>query len=131
MPFRKIPDDIRRFIQSSIDSIAQLEALLIVREHPDIEWTVSAMSARLYISPEQTSAILFRLSDDELVATKGDGDSALFQYQPGSEELRQMVDRLAEAYGKHLVPITRLVHSKQGMRIREFPDAFDFRKERP
>jgi len=130
MPFRKIPDDVRRFIQSSIDSIAQLEALLIVREHSDIEWTVSAMSARLYISPEQTSAVLFRLCADRLVAIKGD-DSALFQYQPGSEELRQMVDRLAEAYAKHLVPITRLVHSKQGMRIREFPDAFDFRKERP
>ncbi len=41
-----------------------------------------------------------------------------------------MVDRLAESYVKHLVPITGLIHSKQGMRLNEFPDAFDFRKER-
>ncbi len=50
MPIRTIPDDVRRFIQASIDSIAQLEALLIVHEHPGIEWTVSALSERLYIS---------------------------------------------------------------------------------
>ena len=87
MPIRRIPDDVRRFIQASIDSMAQLEALLIVREHPDIAWTVAAMSARLYIAPEQTSAILFRLCADRLVVIKGN-DDAQFQYQPGSDELR-------------------------------------------
>lgn len=128
MTIRTIPDDVRRFIQASIDSVAQLEALLIVHEHPNIEWTVEALSARLYISPEQTSAVMTRLSDNRLVIKHH--ATARFQYQPGSEDLRKMVDRLAEAYPKHLVPITRLIHSKEGLRIREFPDAFDFRKER-
>ena len=129
MPFRKIPDDVRRFIQAGIDSVAQLEALLIVHEHPHTEWTVEALSARLYISLQQTSAILSRLSGDRLVTQSA--DNARFKYQPETEELKKMVDRLAEAYAKHLVPITQLIHSKQGLRIREFPDAFDFRKERP
>lgn len=128
MTIRKIPDDVRRFIQASIDSVAQLEALLIVHEYPDIEWTVEALSARLYISPEQTSAVMSHLSDNRLVIKRN--ANAPFQYQPESDEMRKMVDRLAEAYPKHLVPITRLIHSKQGLRIREFPDAFDFRKER-
>ena len=126
MSIRKIPDDVRRFIQASIDSVSQLEALLIVHEHPHTEWTVEALSARLYISLRQTSAILSRLAGDRLV-TKSNGG---FRYQPETEELNKMVDRLAEAYAKHLVPITQLIHSKQGLRIREFPDAFDFRKER-
>ncbi|MCC2641417.1 MAG: hypothetical protein K0S45_1830 [Nitrospira sp.] len=130
MPFRKIPDDVRRFIQANIDSIAHLEALLLVHEQPDVEWTVADMSARLYISPKETSAILLRLRADRLVEVKGN-DDARFQYQPGSDELSGMVDRLADSYAKHLVPITGLIHSKQGSRIREFPDAFDFRKERP
>ncbi|MCE3224247.1 MAG: hypothetical protein K0S58_2427 [Nitrospira sp.] len=129
MPIRKIPEDVRRFIQTSIDSIAQLEALLIAHEQQETEWTVAAMAARLYISPERTAAILARLCGDRLmVTTRAD---LRYKYQPDSDELRHMVDRLAEAYAKHLVPVTRLVHSKEGLRIREFPDAFDFRKERP
>ena len=128
MTIRTIPDDVRRFIQASIDSVAQLEALLIVHEYPNIEWTVEALSARLYISPEQTSAVMSRLTDIRLVIKRH--ATARFQYQPESEDLRKMVDRLADAYPKHLVPITRLIHSKEGLRIREFPDAFDFRKER-
>ena len=129
MPIQRIPDDVRRFIQTSIDSIAQLEALLIAHELPDAEWTVATMAARLYISPERTAAILARLCGDRLMVTVGAG--VRYKYEPDSDELRRMVDRLAEAYAKHLVPITRLVHSKEGLRIREFPDAFDFRKERP
>lgn len=128
MTIRTIPDDVRRFIQASIDSVAQLEALLIVHEYPHIEWTVEALSARLYISPEQTSGVMSRLSENRLVIKHN--ATAGFRYQPESEDLRKMVDRVAEAYPKLLVPITRLIHSKEGLRIREFPDAFDFRKER-
>ena len=127
MPTRKIPDDVRRFIQANIHSIAQLEALLIVHEHPDTEWTVEAMSARLYIPIEEASAILSRLTDNGLVISH----EARFKYHPESDDLGRMVDRLAEAYAKHLIPVTILIHSKQGVRIREFPDAFDLRKERP
>ena len=130
MSIGKIPDDVRRFIQTSIDSIAQLEALLIAHEQPDTEWTVTGMSARLYISPESTSLILLRLCNDRLMASAG-RDRSRFKYQPDSEELRRLVDRLADTYAKQLLPVPRLVHSKQGSRIQEFPDAFDFRKENP
>jgi hypothetical protein len=44
------------------------------------------------------------------------------------EEAR-MVDRLADAYAKHLIPVTNMIHAKP-RRIREFADAFRFRKDR-
>jgi len=40
-----------------------------------------------------------------------------------------MLERTAEAYAKHLVPVTNLIHSKPKPRIQEFADAFRFRKD--
>jgi hypothetical protein len=40
-----------------------------------------------------------------------------------------MIDRLAESYAKQLIPITNLIHGKP-RRIRQFADAFKFRKDR-
>jgi hypothetical protein len=42
---------------------------------------------------------------------------------------RDVVDRLADAYARHLIPITNLIHDKQ-RRIREFADAFRIRTGR-
>jgi hypothetical protein len=130
MSIGKIPEDVRRFIQTNIDSIAQLEALLLAHEQPETEWTITGMSARLYISPESTAVVLLRLCHDRLMAPAGT-DQTRFKYKPDSEELSRLVDRLAETYAKQLVPVTRLVHSKQRSRLQEFPEAFDFRKEKP
>ena len=40
-----------------------------------------------------------------------------------------MIDRLADSYAKQLIPITNMIHSKP-RRIRQFADAFKFRKDR-
>jgi hypothetical protein len=40
-----------------------------------------------------------------------------------------MVDRLADAYARHLIPVTNLIHGKP-RRLREFSDAFKIRKDR-
>ena len=36
-----IPEDIQAFLLKRIDSIAQLEALLLLRDHPECEWSVA------------------------------------------------------------------------------------------
>ena len=41
-----------------------------------------------------------------------------------------MLERLAEIYAKHLVPVTNLIHSKPKPRIQEFADAFRLRKDK-
>jgi len=123
-----IPDDVRRFVLNSIDSIAQLEALLIFRGNPETEWSVPTMAARLYIAQDQVAAMLTRMAADGfLIAT--DGDATVYRYLPRPEELAPLVDRLAEEYSRHLVAITKLIHAKQSMRINEFADAFKLRKD--
>jgi hypothetical protein len=50
-------------------------------------------------------------------------------YRPATEELRGMIDRLADVYAKNLVDVTNLVHSKTGKKAQQFADAFKWRKD--
>lgn len=122
-----IADDIIRFVLEKIDSVAQLEGVLLLRGDPQRHWRAAELAARLYISEAQTVELLLSLSAQGLVAAEG--EPAMYSYQPKTPELRQMVDRLAEVYAKQLVAITNLIHSKQKPRVQAFADAFRLRKD--
>jgi hypothetical protein len=121
-----IPNDIRQFILRSIDSIAQLEALLLLRANPWEKWDVRAVAKRLYIAEQEAAPLLANLCEQRLILL---GESGEHVYQPASADLTQMVDRLAEIYTRQLVPVTNLIHSKPRTRIQEFADAFRLRKD--
>jgi hypothetical protein len=121
-----IPEDVARFIQEKIDSVAQMEALLLLRKHQAQQWSLTALAQRLYIGEGQTADVLARLVADGLVVPAGAAD---FRYHAASPELESMVERVTEAYRTHLVPVTNLIHSKPRTRIQEFADAFRFRKK--
>ena len=59
-----IPEDLRDFILRHIDSIAQLEALLLLRRNPEETWTAEASAKRLYISETDATHVLDRLCAD-------------------------------------------------------------------
>jgi hypothetical protein len=129
MAEQHIPEDVARFVLDKIDSVAQLEALLLLRGDKEKEWSVETMAARLYISEEQTAHLLRGLSAQGFVAAKS-AEPELYRYEPASAELHQMLGRVAEFYAKHLVPITNLIHSKPKPRIQEFAEAFRLRKDK-
>jgi|SRR5688572_5720405 hypothetical protein len=120
-----IPADLRDFILRYIDSVAQLEALLLLRAHPTTTWEPSAVAARLYTSAEQAGEVLAQLCDERLL----DCEEGLYRYRGQPPEHIAMIDRLADSYAKQLIPITNMIHSKP-RRIRQFADAFKFRKDR-
>jgi len=124
-----IPNDIKQFILESIESVAYLEALLLLRSKPDALWSSGAVANRLYIDQQQTAELLARLDADGFV-TLGGEDDPVYRYQPATAHLQQMVDSLAEFYAKHLVPITNLIHSKPKNRVQEFADAFKLRRDK-
>jgi hypothetical protein len=118
-----IPDEIRDFILRHIDSVAQLEALLLLRANTNESWDAPRAAARLYTSEEEIKAVLLQLCADGLLAHK-DG---FYRYEC-SPETKVTVDRLADVYRRHLIPVTNVIHTKP-RRIREFANAFKFRKD--
>jgi hypothetical protein len=119
-----VPGDVRDYILNHIDSIAQLEALLLLRAHPGESWDVVKMARRLYISEPEVSDALGRLITNGIVSFEQDA----FSYRPAPES-RDLIERVAATYQRHLIPVTNLIHSKPS-RIRQFADAFKFRRDR-
>jgi Mn-dependent DtxR family transcriptional regulator len=118
-----IPDEVKRFILVSIQSIPYLEAILLLRRESRHAWDSKQVARRLYMSEKAASELLLALHAAEVVvATEQQAPS--FRYHPGSDQLRQMIDRLAEAYSNHLVAVTNLIHSKSDRKAQHLADAF-------
>jgi len=120
-----IPDDLREFILRYFDSIAQLEALLLLRENPSEKWTAEQTAKRLYIDARQITAALSHLCEDGLLGCQDD----VYYFECEDAGRRSMIDRLAAIYTRHIVPVTNIIHSKPP-RIQEFADAFRIKKDR-
>jgi hypothetical protein len=118
-----IPDDIRELVVKSIDSVAQLEALLFLRAHLGAGFDVGSLARHLFAPEQAMEVALARLQRDSFVTL----ENGLFRYD-ASPALSEKVDRLAASYRQHLVPVTNLIHSKPSA-ARNFSDAFRFRRE--
>jgi hypothetical protein len=123
-----IPEDVRQFIVDKIDSVAELEGLLLLSRNPETEWNIEALAQRLYASREQTEDVLAHLYSLGFLTVK-ESESLIYRYQPKSPHVAELVDRVAESYSKYLVPVTNLIHSKPQTKVQQFADAFKFRKK--
>lgn len=123
-----IPAEVEKFILKHIDSIAELEALLIMAGHAREWWTVEGVTRRIYISEAETAAVLARLRSAGLIAADNNTPTR-YRFQPENEELAGLVSQTAAIYARHLVPVTNLIHSKAKTRVQQFADAFKLRKK--
>jgi len=57
-----IPLEVREFLLECVDTVAQLEALLLLRESPQREWDIPSLARRLYIGEAEARSILSSLS---------------------------------------------------------------------
>ena len=124
MPDEVIPADVQDFIVRHIHSIAQLEALLLLRAKHAEPWDVPAIAGRLYTSEKETAELLSQLCDAGFVRVS-DG---IYHYDPAPEH-RNIIDRLASIYSRHLIPVTNMIHGK-AHRIRQFSDAFKIKRSK-
>lgn len=125
----EVPDDIRRFILTSVPSVPHLEAILLLRTDPDVGWDVRRVAARLYVAERQAAELLAALAAAGIARSDDEGETALFRYAPATAELRQRIDALAQAYSANLVGVTDLIHSRTDKRAQQFADAFRLRKD--
>lgn len=120
-----VPERVRRLILDAIDSVAELEALLLLRETAGQAWPADAASARLYVSRTVAAYSLGALTHRKLLLETPAG----FIYQPASLALAEDVDALALAYSRSLIAVTQLIHAKPGPSVQDFARAFRLRKD--
>lgn len=121
-----LPDAVRAFVLKHLDSIAELEGLLLFCSDAKQTWDVAQLAGRLYITEAEASVVLRALHRRAFVSREG----SAYRYDPRPDTLRAEVDALAAAYPRFLIPITNLVHSKPRASLRDFVDAFRLREEK-
>jgi hypothetical protein len=121
-----LPEIVRAFVLKNVDSVAELEALLLIHSTPDRAWDRVQLASRLYISEREAEGVLQALHRRGLLARE---DKA-FRYGPAADAQRADVDALAAAYPRFLIPISNLVHSKPAASLRQFADAFRLREDK-
>ena len=124
-----IPKRVREFIAENIDSVAELEALMLMYRHPESSWSADSLAQRLYTSLEQTEEVFGKLCALGLADTDA-GKPATCSYRPSSPGLDDTVRAVADIYAKYLVPVTNLIHSKPQTKVQQFADAFKLKKRR-
>ncbi len=98
---------VQDLVMRHINSVIQLEALLFLRERPTEPWDLAAIARQLYAPDAQLSAALSDLCRDGLVLRVG--TSYIYA---SDQPVAPQIDALADAYARHLIPLTELIHSK-------------------
>jgi hypothetical protein len=120
-----VSDEVRDFLIEHIDSVAQLEALLLLRQSSPQSWDPRQLAKRLYIDEDEARNVLSQLVAGSLLTS----DGTTFRFLPENKEQEILVDAVADSYAHYLVPVTRIIHEKAAG-IRQFANAFKFRKDR-
>jgi hypothetical protein len=124
-----IPEDLRRFVLTSIPSVPFLEALLLMRAGLSQPWRRETLAARLYLREKVAESLLAELCAAGMAEPCPPPDSDACCYRPESEALRARIDLLAEMYATHLVEVTQLIHSTLDRKAQQFANAFTWRKD--
>ena len=128
MPREPIPEDLRRFILTSIPSVPFVEAMLIYRDARGAAMSNEFIAKRLYMTERAGGEVVQQLREAGVIEAAGT-DPVSFRFRPEGVELAAMLEMLASFYRSNLVDVTDLIHSRTGRRALQFADAFKLRKD--
>lgn len=124
-----IPPEVESFVHQYIDSLEELEVLLLLHAERTRSWTPEQMHERIrssVVSVTKNLAALMVFGVAEAAADVPGG----YRYAPKSESLNRAITGLAEAYAQRRARVIELIFSKPSERLRGFSDAFKLKKDR-
>lgn len=124
-----LPEDVRALIVELIDSVVQLEVLLLLHSDPDRAWSSDQLARELRIDARAAEQQLAILCSRGLLRCPEQAPQS-YQYAPRSPALHQAVGGLQRAYTDRRVTVIGMIYSKPTDALRSFADAFRIRKER-
>lgn len=117
-----------RHLLDRLDSIAQLELLLLLQRTAPDEWTADRLAAELRIEEAWALDQLGLLRARGLLVESEPG-SGRYRFDPATPALAKAVEALAACYPERRVTVVSVLYSRPSDRIREFADAFRIRRE--
>ena len=120
-----IAEPVRRFIAGHLESVAQLEVLLLVRAAPEKWWTPEEVARAQVTRPPAALGFLRHLADTGLL----EADDERFRYAPPGRT-GAVVDELAACYATRRPTVVGLVLAGPDEAVTSLADAFRIRRRR-
>jgi len=124
----EFPAGIAQFIDQQIESLAQLEAIILLRKDPARYWTSEEIAKALYITPDMAGLLLAEMARRGFARVESE-TPARFAYGPHDSPTDRLVGELASLYHDRPVAVISLIYSKPLNKVQTFADAFRLRKE--
>jgi hypothetical protein len=127
-----LSDEVRALLLETIDSIAELETLLLLHRDQAGAWNAAGVAAELRMEPRSAEAQLAALAERGLLRPEGEPPARRWRYGPATPELARAVAALAAAYGERRVSVVEFLYSKPARpvdKLRVFADAFRLRED--
>ena len=117
------------FLVEEVESIPELEALLLIWESRPKVWSSDELARRIYVEPAAAQNILKTLVRRRLISVTPERPEAYSYQSASSSYTDELIQAVATTYRQQLVRITSMIHSKPSQAVREFARAFRFKKE--
>lgn len=119
---------VQNFLADHIESVLDLEVLLLLRDRPDRSWTAAELAQDLRIDPGWAGSQLAKLASSNILK-RDSADSGQYRYAPASPGMDAVIADVANAYASHRVTMIGLIFSRPTSTLKSFADAFRIRKE--
>jgi hypothetical protein len=123
-----LPAEVAAFLDAHIDSIPQMEALLLLYEERETGWTAAQIATRIYTDAPRAALLLRHLHQHRL-AEQFPGEESQFRYD-SRWDAESLMEEVSNAYRTQLIAVTRFIHAKASQSVLDFARAFDLKKDR-
>lgn len=121
-----LPKDARYFLENSIDSIEQLQVLLLLHANPDRIWTTNEIAVELR---SVDTSIQKRLNDlyirNVLLPLKGNDNE--HKFLPSSQAMKKLIDVIVSENQLRPYRIIDAIYASPDKTILDFANAFKMR----
>jgi hypothetical protein len=119
----ELSEGIRIFLENCIDSVEQLEVLLLLHAEPEREWSLAEIIAELRSTENSIKQRLANLYSRKVLAPPEPG-STTHRFRVVAPETTPIIDELAEHYRIRPNRVIDAIYARPTKALRDLADAF-------
>lgn len=124
-----ITDRVRAFVREHIQTVEQVEVLLLLFRTAPREWTAVGVGRELRIDPVSAARRLSDFEGHSLIRARPGDEALLYWYDGGVGSADRAISELAAAYRERRTAVINLVIAAPSEDVRVFADAFRVRRK--
>ncbi len=120
-----LPSGVQNFLAEHIQSVGDLEVLLLLKSNANRSWTAETIALQLRTNQQLAVRQLKTFESKGFLSSEGNE----YRYAPRSEGVDQQVSNLQKTYQERKISVINFIYSERLTQIRELAKAFIFRKD--